>query len=106
MTDVTAIVKHDTLGLPQVIPGGTNVMKFILVGWQAKGLVSRSSVAVGLVGNKRDEKLAERLVKAINDGKAVTNVRIAKDVNGEDYVVADEAYLGRTLNADLKRLGY
>ncbi len=93
---VTAIVNHKTFGNENVIS----------VGWHALGMISRVNTVVGTVGNKRDEKLAERLVRAINEGKAVTNIRIQKDIHGVDYVTGEQHFIGRTLNADLKRLGY
>lgn len=51
-------------------------------------------------------KLARRLAAAINAGKATGPATIATDVNGRTYVQADHKINGRTMNADLKRLGF
>lgn len=51
-------------------------------------------------------RLAQRLVAAINDGVIFTNFRMGTDVNGKTYLSATSNILGRTLNADLTRLGY
>lgn len=51
-------------------------------------------------------KLAERLVRCINAGKATGTPTIATDVNGKTYVSAPHKVFGRTMNADLKRLGF
>lgn len=50
--------------------------------------------------------LAQRLIKAINAGKVFTNVHVAKDVHDDEYITSTCHTLGRTLNADLKRLGF
>lgn len=54
----------------------------------------------------RHRALAERLIRAINAGKAYRNPRLATDVNGKTYVQADHTILGRHMNADLTRLGF
>ncbi len=51
-------------------------------------------------------KLAERLVRAIEAGKILVPVKVATDVLGKTYLAATSLILGRTLNADLKRLGF
>lgn len=53
-----------------------------------------------------DFKLAGRLKKAIEDGRVFTKVQAKVDANGKTYPSFDCAVMGRTLNADLKRLGY
>lgn len=51
-------------------------------------------------------RLAQRLVAAINDGAVFADFRIGTDVHGQTYLSATSTILGRTLNADLTRLGY
>jgi hypothetical protein len=47
-----------------------------------------------------------RLVAAVNAGKVATNPEIRTDVGGNTYVAFTSAVHGRTVNVDLKRLGY
>jgi hypothetical protein len=54
----------------------------------------------------RTMRLAERLAKAIRDGKVFVNPTIATDMGGKTYVSATSTVLGRTVNADLRRMGY
>ncbi len=54
----------------------------------------------------QNRKLADRLARAIDAGAVWTFDRIATDVNGKTFVVADCAVMGRRLHADLKRLGF
>lgn len=51
--------------------------------------------------------LAKRLMSAISAGVVATNPVVTTDKQGEVYVKYDNAIVGaKTLNADLKRLGY
>lgn len=59
---------------------------------------------VGIV--VRTRKLAERLERAIRAGVVVTVDRVMRDAFGSTYVQENRAVSARTLNADLKRLGY
>lgn len=54
----------------------------------------------------RGRAIADRLAKAIRAGKAITGEAVLVDVNGRTYVDARHHVLGRTLNADLRRLGF
>jgi hypothetical protein len=54
----------------------------------------------------KHRKLAERLVRAVEAGVVFTPERVATDVNGNTYLVAPTKVMGRTANADLKRLGF
>lgn len=54
-------------------------------------------------GNK---SLALRLQAAINAGVGYENPTIRTDNSGKTYVAASRKFLGRRLNADLKKLGY
>lgn len=51
-------------------------------------------------------KLVQRLRNAILSGKVFTNFRILTDVNGKTYFGYDCSVHGRSMNADLKRLGF
>jgi len=53
------------------------------------------------------EKLVKRLVAALEGEAAkVTDPKVMTDINGKTYVSFDLPVMGRTMNADLKRLGY
>ena len=54
----------------------------------------------------KNKELAIRLAAAIDAGVAVTDQKIEEDVNGNTYVSDRHQFLGRILNADLKRLGF
>lgn len=51
-------------------------------------------------------RLAQRLVRAINDQKVFTDYGIGTDINNRTYLHARSVILTRTLNADLTRMGY
>lgn len=50
--------------------------------------------------------LADRLKKAIEAGVCYRFESICTDRNGKTYVGAHAGFMGRTLNADLRRLGF
>lgn len=54
-----------------------------------------------------EEKLVKRLTAAI-EGEAAkeTNINVRTDIDGKTYVSFNLMVSGRTMNADLKRLGY
>lgn len=54
----------------------------------------------------RQRKLAERLVRAINSQVVFTKPEVHTDVNGRTYVTNEYRVIGRTMNADLRRLGF
>lgn len=54
----------------------------------------------------KDQRMADRLVRAINSGAAYSNPKVVRDVSGQTYVHADRAFMGKYLNADLRKLGY
>lgn len=54
----------------------------------------------------KDRKMADRLTSAILTGAAFERVEYAVDVNGQTYVAARHAVMGKRMNADLKRLGF
>lgn len=72
--------------------------------WSGAKLDRPNGIAWGLKASH--EKLAERLVKAVNAGKAFRNAEVKTDVNGASYVAATMQVFGRTMNRDLKRLGF
>lgn len=49
---------------------------------------------------------AERLAAAINAHRATANETVRFDTDGKTYVSATHLVLGRTMNADLTRLGF
>jgi len=52
------------------------------------------------------KKNADRLQAAMLAGVAITVRGISTDVNGQTYPNIENHFLGRRINADLKRLGY
>ena len=54
----------------------------------------------------RNERLARRLASAMRAGVAVTVERVMRDDNGDTYVQEHREIFARTLNADLRRLGF
>ena len=62
--------------------------------------------AMGFQLKPTHRQLAERLVRAIEDGVVFTNPTQEIDVFGRTYIDSDCKVLGRTMNADLNRLGY
>ena len=66
--------------------------------------IDRPSVGAMSCGSNR--KLAERLKRAVDAQKVHLNPQIKTDINGKSYVSATITVNGRSLNADLKRLGY
>lgn len=65
-------------------------------------LDSRFGINVG-----RNPALAARLMRAIDSGKAITGLRVATDIYGQQYLDCDAVkVMGRYLSADLKKLGF
>lgn len=52
------------------------------------------------------EALAERLARAIEAGVVLKATAVKHDTHGKSYLVTSSAVLGRTLHADLRRLGF
>jgi hypothetical protein len=61
---------------------------------------------MGFVLSKKHGALAQRLVRAIEAGRVHTVRTVATDVYGKTFLLTSANVLGRTLNADLKRLGF
>lgn len=55
---------------------------------------------------KAHHKLADRLCKAIDAGKAFQNPVVKRDAHGDEYIYADTAVFVRHLNASLTKLGF
>lgn len=53
-----------------------------------------------------DQKTADRLVAAIEAGAVLRDVEVRTDVNGKTYMNYQSTVLGRTIKADLTRLGF
>lgn len=70
--------------------------------------VDRSEIYSWSLGtySRRTRMLADRLERAIQQGKVFPNVSIVTDVAGMTYVSATSCVMGRYLNRDLKRLGF
>ena len=66
----------------------------------------RGRSSISLPNTKQGLKLACRLAKAVDAGKAFTNPRIVKDMCGVEYLAYDHVVLGRYLDADLKKMGF
>lgn len=60
----------------------------------------------GLRNTPAHRRLAERLKRALEAGAVYRSVTAAVDVNGNTYARTEGHLLGRTLNADLKRIGF
>ena len=60
----------------------------------------------GIVLRRNQASLIARLKHAIDDQRVWSGAEIKTDTGGQTYVAASCAVMGRTLNADLKRLGY
>lgn len=55
---------------------------------------------------EKNEALARRLVAAVNAGVVFIPVRVGTDINRKTYLIVQSNVCGRTMNADLKRLGF
>jgi hypothetical protein len=53
-----------------------------------------------------DTKLAGRLQQAIESGALFCKLEFKTDSSNQTYISATDLILGRTMNADLKKLGY
>lgn len=54
----------------------------------------------------KDQRMADRLTRALYAGVAVRYDGIGTDIDGNTYVLATHLVSGRTMNADLRRLGF
>jgi hypothetical protein len=90
--------------LTEVESGTPGAHLLVMVTVEAPGL-DRSDL-YGWTLSLKHRKLGERLVRAVEAGVVFTPERIDRDVNGKTFLVAPTKVFGRTLNADLKRLGF
>ena len=75
--------------------------------WPAAGVDRPRTMGWGLgPANARTARLAARLQGAIGAGVVFGPATVRTDVRGQTYVEAASRVLGRTMNADLRRLGY
>ena len=75
----------------------------VTVAWDAQ--VDRNRVSSWALG-PRHGALAERLKRAVDALAGCLNPAIRRDNAGKTYVSAESCVMGRTMNADLMRLGY
>ena len=69
---------------------------------EAPHLDSRFGINVG-----KNTALAARLMRAIDSGKAITGLRVATDVYGDEYLdCVSVKVMGRYLSRDLQRMGF
>lgn len=54
----------------------------------------------------KDGRMAARLESAMLAGVVFSDVEVRRDVNGKTFVGKRSHVLGRTMNADLRRLGF
>ena len=71
------------------------------------GTVDRRDVFGWHLGATTDaDAMADRLVRAVNAGRAITVNGVLTDVNHQTYLNTSVHVMGRRLNADLLRLGF
>jgi hypothetical protein len=54
----------------------------------------------------RNQKVAERLVAAINAGAVYVDAEIKMDIHDQTYVAARSLVMAKYANADLRKIGY
>jgi len=54
----------------------------------------------------RGERLARRLEAALRAGATLRKAEVRTNLNGQTYVADEHRVMGRTMNADLRRLGF
>ena len=75
----------------------------LFVSVTASGPVDRKDVYGWAVLN---HDLADRLIRAVHGGRAITVEGVKTDITGKTYAATNVAVTGRHMNADLRRLGY
>lgn len=78
----------------------------LVVGPVWKGVDRPYTGGIGLPNSPSGRALAQRLKKAIEAGAVFKPSGVKTDINGKTYVEAHAGVIGRTLNADLRRLGF
>ena len=75
--------------------------------WSSDTVKIDRPVTSSICFKKSHKSLAERFIRMVNANKHYMNPpKLMTDNSGETYVSAFHPVLGRTANADLKRLGY
>lgn len=104
MTTATpALTQKALVGLQHTIDGPMISVHII---WGGAPLDRPDVGGWGLPNTPHGWRLARRLALAIECGRATRNAEIKTDVNGATYVSAEHTISGRTMHADLKRLGF
>jgi hypothetical protein len=70
------------------------------------GVDRTDGLGIALPDTPAGKSLAVRLMRAIRAGVVFTNPTARHDISGKTYASSGYAVWGRTLNADLRRLGY
>jgi hypothetical protein len=85
---------------------GETVGTQTVTAYASHGGQSHRIYAWSLGWNPAKSKLAQRLIEAIKAGKVLTNFELKTRLDGSTYVFAKCDVIGRTMNADLRRLGF
>jgi hypothetical protein len=86
-------------------PGITVSTKVSVMGPNGPVALDRDQM-MGYGLRRSHSRLAARLVKAIRAGAVFPNPRVTLDIDAKTYVEAGWVVFGRTMGADLKRLGF
>ncbi len=75
--------------------------------WSAPVPLDRPNVG-GWLFDAKQRSLAERLVRAINDGAVYHNARVVRDINGKSYIHAEQTqfFHKRHMEKSLRAVGY
>lgn len=87
---------------------GSDGQVSVRVEWHGPTLLDRPSTGGwGFTDDRRGNELAERLALAINLGRAYTNAKLDRDVNGRTYIVAEttQFFHGRHMAKSLTAVG-
>lgn len=76
-------------------------LRYVLKVHWSNGIADRRTVSCG-----SDRKLAERFKKAILAGVAYTNVEVATDIYGVEYVTYFNNIYMKRASAELRKLGF
>lgn len=79
------------------------LIETVVVSPQVDRLVAH---AISLPPTRNSQDLAMRYINAVKAGVIPGNAEVRTDVNGKTYVSGVWKVIGRTLNADLRRLGF
>lgn len=61
---------------------------------------------VGGISVGSNEKIGKRTQSAMESGSAFCQIEVKTDANGATYISTTDLLMGRTLNADLVKLGF